>query len=364
MAGAVLSHRALNRALLARQMLLARERTGAVQAIERLAGMQAQQPGPPFTGLWSRIEDFSREDLLRAIAARQVVRATLMRATLHLMSAKDYLALRNGLQPALTWAMKSVLRERAETVGGERLREEALRLLGGGPLTFAGLRPALRKAFPHADERAMGYMVRTLVPLVAVPDGSRWGYPADTRFAPAEAWLGRPLAPCGPEELVRRYLAAFGPASAADAQTWSSLPGLKEVFESMRGTLMVFRDGNKRELFDLPGGPRPGEDAPAPVRFLPAFDNLVLSHADRSRIVADDHRPNLVTRNLQVRPSFLVDGFVAGIWAVERKKQSAALTLAPFATLPAAAKKQLAAEGERLIRFVEPDAAQFAVRWA
>jgi winged helix DNA-binding protein len=365
MPDATLTPRALNRALLARQMLLAREKISSVAAIERLAGMQAQQPQPPVIGLWTRLEGFRREDLLRRLADRGVVRATLMRATLHLWSARDYLALRASLQPALSLAMRSILRDRLDGLNTEAMLAAARKCFEEQPRTFTELREALIKAFPKEDERAMGYLVRTHLPLVVVPGEAVWGYGADAPFAAAEAWLGKPLkASQSPQALVLRYLAAFGPATAADAQTWSSLPKLQEVFEALRPKLRVFRDARRRELFDLPDAPRPPEDAPAPVRFLPGFDNLVLSHADRTRIISDEHRPRVVTRNLQVLPSFLVDGFVAGTWTASRRKQAATLTISPFARLPAAAKSELAEEAERLARFLHPDVSQFEITWS
>ncbi len=346
-------------------MLLAREKVSAVAAVERLVGMQAQQPQPPFIGLWTRVEGFRREDLLRRLADRGVVRATLMRATLHLMSARDYLALRASLQPALTSAMRSILRDRLKDLNPEATLATARQCFEEQPRTFTELREALIKAFPKADERAMGYLARTHLPLVVVPGEAEWGYIADAPFAGAEAWLGKPLkANEAAQALVLRYLAAFGPATPADAQTWSALPKLQEVFDALRPKLQVFRDARKRELFDLPDAPRPAEDVPAPIRFLPGFDNLVLSHADRTRIIADEHRPRVITRNLQVLPSFLVDGFVAGTWTTSRRKQTATLTIFPFGRLPAAAKSDLAEEAGRLVRFIEHDASQFEVAWA
>ena len=348
-----LSRKALNRALLARQMLLAREEVSPLAAIERLVGLQAQQAQPPFVGLWTRVANFEREALLRALHERAVVRATLMRGTLHLMSAADYLAVRGALQPGLTAGMRAVLRERAESLDIPALVAHAHTVFQEGPRTFT----ALRGALPDADERAMGYAVRTHLPLVMVPDGSDWGFPADSDFALAEGWLGQaPSTAVDAAPLVLRYLAAFGPATAADAQSWAGLGGLKDVFERLRPQLWTGRDERKRELFDLPEAPRPSEDSPAPVRFVPGFDNLVLSHADRSRIIADEHRPRVVTRNLQVLPTFLVEGFVAGTWKWARGKKAATLTVTPFGALAKGARAQLAEEAESLLRWLEPGA--------
>jgi hypothetical protein len=235
---------------------------------------------------------------------------------------------------------------------------EARAFFGRTPRTFDALRDHLLTLHPGGDERAMGYAIRCTLPLVQVPiDGSDWGFPGSADFAVADTWRGAPSdgAP-GAAELVKRYLAAFGPATPADAQTWSGLPGLKETFEAVRSELVTFRDERGRELFDLPKAPRPGGDAAAPVRFLPDYDNLVLGHDDRSRLIDDAHRPAVITRNLQIPPTFLVDGRVAGTWKIERKRKLATLTLTPFAALAARVRGELEAEGELLLAFVEPDA--------
>lgn len=359
-----LSRNALNRALLARQMLLAREEVSTLHPVDRLVGLQAQQAQPPFIGLWTRVARFERAALLRAFHNREIVRATMMRGTLHLMSADDYLSLRGALQPALSAGMRSVLRDRTTGLDIPALVTAARRSFVERPRTFTELRAALLDIFPSVDERAMGYAVRMHLPLVVVPDDSEWGFRTDPNFADAESWLGNSP---GPDErsdsLVLRYLAGFGPAAAVDVQTWSGLTSVREVLDKLRPTLRTFRDDRKRELFDLPEAPRPPEDTPAPVRFLPGFDNLILSHADRTRIIADEHRPLVTTRNLQVLPTFLVDGFVSGTWKSSRVKTTACLTISPFAPLSRAAKARLAEEGEELARFIEPDADQRTIRF-
>lgn len=360
-----LTNRQLNRALLARQMLLSREPATAAGAVERLAGLQAQVARPPFVGLWTRLEGFRREDLLAPLRQRQIVRVTAMRATLHLMTAADYVGLRGALQPALARGMQAILRERAQSFDLDAIEAEARAFFGGAPATFDALRNHFKEKDPESDERAMAYAIRTHLPLVQVPTDATWGFPAAADFAMADAWLGTQVSkePAPAHELVRRYLAAFGPATPGDAQAWSALQGLRAVFEELRPTLVTFRDERKRELFDLPEAPRPAEDTPAPVRFLPEFDNLVLSHDDRTRVIADEHRPRVVTKNLQVRATFLVDGFVAGTWKTERKKKSAVLLIEPFAKIDKKTMAALAAEGDALLRFIEEDAEVREVRF-
>lgn len=351
--------RAQNRATLARQALLARA-TDPLAVIERLAGLQAQQARPPFVGLWTRVAGFQREQLGALVRDKAVVRATMMRGTLHLVSAADYVALRSALQPLFAASVKAILGKRVDGLDIAKLCAFARTKL---PATFDALRPVLAKKFPKFDDRALGYTVRVSMPLVQVPTDDRWAYPASSDFACAEAWLGRAVDPAPATALlVKRYLAAFGPASVRDAQTWSGMRDLAPVFAALRDELVTFRDG-KRELFDLPDAPRPDADTVAPVRFLPEFDNLVLSHDDRSRVIAEAHRPAVVTKNLQVKATFLVDGVVAGTWTVERKK-AATLVLSPFSALKKPVRAALEAEAEPLVRFIEPDAASYAIKVA
>jgi len=371
-AAETLTRMQLNRATLARQMLLEREPVTAVAAIERLAGMQAQEPRHPFTGLWTRVEGFRCEELLQALHGREVVRATLMRSTLHLMSAADYVRLRMALQPSSAVALR-VLGARSEGLDVEAVLPAARALLQGGPLPFDEIRARLVEDFPDVNDRALGYAVRTLLPLVMVPsDAGRWGFDRVARFALAGEWLGEPLAADtrspdrsqgagGLEALVSSYLGAFGPASAKDVQAWSGIGAMKAVLEGMRDSLEVFADERGRELFDLPGAPRPDASVPAPARYLPEFDNLVLAHDDRTRIIADEHRPLVTTKNLRVRATFLVDGLVAGIWSAEVKRRVATLRLEPFSKLGRDAVEALTAEGQALLRFAEPDAREHCV---
>lgn len=360
----VLGLRELNRAYLARQLLLDRARMTPLAAIRQLVALQAQVARPPFVGLWSRLHGFDRAQLHALLHDRHVVRATLLRGTLHLMATADFLAFRAALQPMLSAGFHAILKERGAGIDLARLAAYTQPRL---PATFEQLRPLLAAQFPEHDERALGYAVRMHLPLVQVPTDDAWAYPASAAFAAAESWLARvprsPVAPAGGalHELVRRYLAAFGPATVKDAQRWSGIAELAPVFEALRPELATFRDDKQRELFDLVDAPRPDADAVPPARLIADFDNLVLGHDDRRRIVSDEHRPALTTKNLQVKATFLVDGFVAGTWAIERSKRAATLALAPFAPLTRTQRAALEAEADALLSFVEPDAAVRAV---
>ncbi len=362
----VLSAQALNRATLARQLLLTREKMTVPRAIEHLVGLQAQLARPPYLALWSRLQGFQRDTLTKLALKRELARGTMMRGTLHLMTAKDYLRYRGLFQPMLTAAMRSVLKERATALDLPALLATARPFLQEKPRTFEEVREHLLKHHVDGDERAMGFATRLGLPLVQVPEeGLEWGWPGNSGFTLAESWLGEKLSTDDDASpLVLRYLAAFGPATVADMQTWSGLKPLKEAFEKVRGKLVELRDAKKRVLFDLPKAPRPPEDTPAPVRFLPDFDNLILSHADRTRVVPEEHREKLSTKNLRVLNVFLVDGHVAGSWSTERKKGAATLVCKPFERVTKADRDALVREGEDLLRFSDPDASKVAVSFA
>jgi hypothetical protein len=199
-----------------------------------------------------------------------------------------------------------------------------------------------------------------LVPLVMYPSDTRWGWSANARFTPAEEWLGAKIRRSAvPGELVIRYLEAFGPATPADFQTWSGLPKARALFD--QADLEEFTDGNGKTLYDVQGGPRPDPDTPVPVRFLPEFDNLLLAHAKRERIIADEHRPAVFTKNLRIKSTYLVDGLVAGLWTAEKKRGVATLTLTPFGRTLKRTATELEREGTALVRFLEPDAKAYEV---
>lgn len=361
----LLSLRELNRTTLARQFLLERADVPPLEAIERLVGMQAQLARPPYVGLWTRLKGFAREDLARQIEQKRVIKATFLRATLHLMTAKDYLKFRASLQPVLTNALDAIVKERGASVDVPALVKAARELLRAQPRSFAELTTLLTDLVPDGDAGAMRYAVRTHLPMVQVPTDTDWSYPGNPRFTPADVWLeaSLPTAQHLPD-LVKRYLAAFGPASVNDMQTWSYLTDLQPVFEALRSDLVSYRPERGRELFDLasPAQPIVAADAPAPVRFLPEFDNLLLAHRDRTRVVPKAYRSKVYLPGLRVAATVLIDGFVGATWTTDRVKRTASMVISPFEPPSKSTRTALTHEAEALLRFVEPTAAAFEVR--
>ncbi len=358
-----LKPRALNRATLARQMLLERAKVAVVPAVERLVGLQAQVPRPPFVALWARLAGFRREQLAAAIEERALVRATAMRGTLHLLSARNFLAWRRALQPMLSRGAESILGDRLGEVDVAAVVAAARAFFARGPCTFEAVRAHLGTLGLGADERALGYAVRTELPLVQVPTADPWSFPATADFALADDWLGAPADAGDPEpdSLLFAYLAAYGPASVADAQAWTGLQKLAPVFERLRPKLVTFRDEKKRELFDLPKAPRPDAETPAPVRFLPEWDSMIVARTDE-RFFATAHRKAIFQPGLRVLPTFLVDGLAAGTWKLDIPKSTktkpaqATLTLSPFAPLSRSARAELESEAHQLLLFAAPRA--------
>jgi hypothetical protein len=339
-------------------MLLAREEMPALDAVERLVGLQAQDPKPPYVALWSRLHAFRGEELGQLLLDREAVRISLMRCTVHLVSAHDCLILRPLMQPVSErtlaggiWSNGIVGIDReALTRAGRAIVEEK-------PHTTAQLGEALGPLFPDYDARSMAYAMHTFAPLVHVPPKGVWGRAGQTTVTTAESWLGAPLGPAAPiEDVIRRYLAAFGPASVMDMQAWCGLTRLREGFERLRPELVTYRSEKGTELFDLPDAALPDPATPAPVRFLGEYDNVLLGHADRTRIVsaADRQRMMNVTRFFA---TFLLDGRVAGRWGIVRDKGSATLRLVPFAPLSKQDALSVEEEAARLLEFMEPSAA-------
>jgi hypothetical protein len=360
MSAGLLTLRELNRATLARQLLLERVALPPLEAVRRLVGLQAQLPAPPFIGLWTRLQHFQRQELTQLLLARRVVRATMMRATLHVMTAEDYRLFRPLLQPALTRSLAAFFGARASSFPLEKVLTVARDYLQEQPRTFAAIRAQLAAVFPDVDPALLAYAVRMCLPLIQVPTDGPWGFDSNPAYADAAQWLDDRPASSSQEERLRalmlRYLAAFGPASVQDLQVWSGLSGLQEAVKVFKPELQVFRDEQGRELLDVPGQPLPGAEASAPLRFLPEFDNLLLAHNRRERVLPEQYRSQVILPPGRVLATFLLDGFVAGTWKVERQRGEARLIITPFAPLASTTQEELLAEGERLIRFVEPAA--------
>jgi hypothetical protein len=365
---AVLSQRALNRALLSRQLLIdrpdlpgdvARRRAAVVQTIDHLVGLQAQAPFPPYYGLWSRLGGFRPDDLAELIIDRSVVRIALMRGTIHLVSARDCLPLRRLVQPVLERGLRGAFGKQLAGVDPVAVAAAGRALVESEPMTFSQLGGLLAGRWPDHPPSALAQAVRAHVPLVQVPPRAVWGRSGQSLHTSAEHWLDQAARPdpADPERdtlagLVRRYLGAFGPATPRDVAAWSGLTGLRAVMEQLRPSLVTFRDEQGAELFDLPSAPRPGEDVPAPVRLAAEFDNLLLAHADRSRVVHPDHMKRFYTINGIFPGSVLIDGFAAGMWRLARTKSTATLTVELFG--PTGERDQVAQEAERLLAFCAP----------
>lgn len=365
--GDTLSTRALNRAYLARQMLLRRETTPADAAIERLFAMQAQAPHAPYIGLWTRLEGFTPDELATLLLERRVVRASLMRATVHLVTARDCLTLRPLTQPVLErgFYTGSPFGRRLTGMDMNALLATARELMEKRPRTRVEIGRLLSERWPDRDADALAQAATYLIPAVQVPPRGVWGQGGQPTYTPMESWLGRPLDPDpAQDEMILRYLGGYGPASVADAQMWSGLTRLRAVFERLRPRLRVFRDERGVELFDLPDAPHPDPDTPAPPRFLAAYDNLLLSHADRSRVMASERRVPLLPGNGSDVGTVLVDGFYQAYWKISRQREGRAiLTVASFAPIAAPDRDALAEEGARLLAFAAPESGAREVRF-
>lgn len=344
-------------------MLLRREAVAAADAIEGLVGIQSQVPTSPYVALWSRLEGFRHEELGQLLVGRQAVRIALMRSTIHLVTARDCLAFRPVIQPVLERALTGTYGRRLAGLNMKALAAAGRALMEERPRTPGQLTALLQERFPGRDPRALANAVRALVAMVQIPPRGVWGASMQATHTSAESWLGKPLArKTAPDALVLRYLAAFGPASVRDVQVWSGLTSLRELMERLRPRLLTFRDANGTELFDLPGAPRPDPDTPAPPRFLAEYDNMLLSYADRSRIIADRHRPFIVTEN-GIRPTVLVDGLARATWKMERGREATTLVIEPFGPISRPDRAALTEEGNRLLEFAAGDAERRAVRF-
>jgi len=354
MADEILSPRDLNRALLARQMLLAREPVGPAEAMARLFAIQAQLPRAPFLGLWARLEGFRREDLLSAIHERRIVRSTLMRGTLHLATADDILAFRTTIMPSRDMTLPGGVRPTPAQV--EQAIDLAQRHFAPEPKDFESVRQVYAEAGLE-NIRPMAWGVRVWLPLVQSSVDTPFGHEPGGAFTLVRTWLGRDEDPQPqPQALARRYLAAHGPSLPADFSGWSGLKAAAAILESMGDELVTFRDERMRVLFDLKDAPRPGGDTPAPVRLLADFDGAILGRADRTGIIRPEHAPLLASKNGLIPAMVLVDGVVAGTWRIEAKRKVVAVNVRLFAKVAARDRKAIEAEAISAARFLTPEA--------
>jgi hypothetical protein len=333
----VLSRRALNRALLARQLLLARQPLPIPDAVERLLGLQTQVPIAPYVGLWSRITSFRPEDMSALVAERQLVRMPLMRATLHLVTGRDGRRMRPVIQPALERMFRgSPFPPRLAGVDLAELRSAGRDVLSERPLTRAQLAPLLARQWPDHDPIALAYGVTYLEPVLQVPPRGLWGQTGPAAWAPVQVEADEdPRSSL--HDVICRYLAAFGPATVKDVQAWSGLTRLHEVTEQL--SLRTFRGEDGQVLLDVPDSPLPASDTPAPVRFLPEYDNSLLGYADRSRIIAREHQQPVFTHG-----AVLVDGFVQARW----QRVGDTIAIDPFRPIARRDQDAVVEEGQRL----------------
>jgi DNA glycosylase AlkZ-like len=383
-----LSLRALNRITLGRQLLLDRSALTPAPAITHLAGLQAQAPRAPYVGLWTRLAAFRPEQLENLMNERGVLRAHLMRNTIHLLTTLDFLRFRHLFQPSMDRALAGNWGRRLAGVDLAALRETAAALLGETPLTRAALGRALASRWPDHDPAALAHAATHLIPLVHVPPRGLWHQSGPAAFTLASTWLAdrlppapatpaTPSAPAIPpapaipatpsapailptpqgqsttvDELVLRYLAAYGPATVADIQLWSGLTRLREVTERLGTRLRPRRGPDGAALLDLADAPPAADpETEAPPRFLPEYDNLLLSYAERSRVIPHRRPVPLPPGNGAAAGTLLVDGFWQADWKISKDQ---VLEIRPFVPLSAADRDAITAEGERLLDFLRP----------
>jgi hypothetical protein len=322
----------------------------AATALEHVLGMQAQLPQNPYVGLWTRLTNFDPHELSDLIAHRQAVRISMMRSTIHLVTARDCVALRPALQRFLerNFHTGTPFGRLIDGIDTNALIAVGRELLEREPLQFAELGRRLHERWPDHDPTALGYAVRDYLPLVQVPPRGLWRGKGQALHTTAESWLGERIDDdCPPDELVLRYLRAFGPATAADVQTFSGLPAQRAVLERLRPQLRTFTDERGRELFDVADGPLPAPQTPAPVRFLPDFDNVLLSHQDRTRVIPD----GFITPGGIGKPMVLVDGFVAATWKLSKTD----LQVQPLRKLSRVERSEILSEAQSLLVLFSTD---------
>ncbi|MFS8097196.1 winged helix DNA-binding domain-containing protein [Lentzea alba] len=356
-----LSARALNRALLSRQHLVKRQELPEREVVEHLVGLHAQIPVGPYLALWSRLRRYRPDALSAMVADRSLVRTALMRSTIHLVTPDDCLTLRPLMQPVLDRDLYTNSAHAAvvKDLDLDAVVKAGLELLDERPRTPSELGKALHERWPDRKPDTLAYAVRNLAALVQIPPRGTWDGTGRTVHASATTWLGRPIDPApSVERMIRRYLAAFGPASVQDVQAWCGLTKLGEIVDGMdlRGHL----DADGRTLFDVPEASLPDPDVPAPPRFLPEYDNVFLSHANRERIIPDglsfaqwcrEHGLLMTVRGGVLRGNLLIGGLLQGIWRVDKERKSYRLVVEPFVKVSKKDLLVLEREGHALLAF-------------
>ena len=335
-----------------------------LDAVELLVGLQAQNPWSPYHALHARLRDFDPFELSAAVERREAVRMVLMRGTIHLVSARDAATLRPVVQPVLDRELFTTRTWGAGVAGVDLAPVLALarELVEAAPRSMTELRAAIAERWPTLDAGSLAYAARNQLPTLQVTPRGLWGRSGGVRLTTIRAWTGLDISDeTDPDETLLRYLRAFGPASVGDAAAWSRLTGLREPFERLRPRLRAFTDERGRELFDVEDAPILTGDEPAPVRFLPDYDNALLSHQDRSRIVPELDWPELGDN--VTAPVFLVDGFVAGIWKPVGKGADTAISLRPMVAIGAVDRQAVVAEASALLAMIEPRADPARISW-
>jgi hypothetical protein len=359
----VLSNRALNRATLARQMLLERSDWTPVEVVEFLCGLQSQQTHDPYIALWTRLNGFHHEDLTRLITDKTLLRATTMRGTLHLHTVGDMVGIRALVQPFLSAQWQSNFLKRFGSENKAAALKAGIKLIDKEPMTSGKLGNDLKVKYPTAEPIALQTLVALHETLIQIPPTRVWGSGHAPVLQRIEKWLpDAPRPSLSRETLVQRYLAAFGPASINDMQTWCRLTKLSAEFKRIENELVTFEDEDGRVLYDLPDAPRPDGDTPAPVRFLPLYDNVYLGYDDRRRMLspATAHLGNMFQA---FKPAVLIDGQINAGWAIEYKKGAAILAIAPYRKFTKSERQELEDEGLRFVMFMRPDAATWDISY-
>lgn len=325
-------------------------------ALEHLIGMQSQTPNSPYVSLWTRLENFKHETLSQLLLNRNAVRIALMRSTIFLVTKRDCLALRPLIQPVLDRTLKASFGRQLKDVDNNELAKISRALVESQPRTLDELGNLLKEQWEDTDPSALAAAARNLVPLVQIPPRGIWGAKGKAIHTSVENWLGHSLVTdYNLESLILRYLKAFGPATIPDIQMWCGLTKIRKVMEGLRLQLNTFVDDDGNELFDVSHAEFPDIDTPVPVRFLGEFDNILLSHKNRTRIIADEYRSRVFTVNGIIRATFLIDGYVQGLWRIEHKRKSSTLIIEPFKSLSQVDKDELAIEGAKLMDFAAAD---------